>query len=71
MRTALFHVQKHCTSDSRVQPDIRRTVRRKGQPFFDLARWISGKEPEEPIAMGSVLVDPAFRDVGEHDIAVI
>ncbi len=43
----------------------------KGSHFFDLARWISGEEPEELFAMGSVLVDPAFGDVGEYDTAII
>ncbi len=43
----------------------------KGSHFFDLARWISGAEPEELTAMGAVLVDPGFEEIGEHDTALI
>ena len=43
----------------------------KGSHFFDLARWMSGAEPVELTAMGSVLIDPGFRDIGEVDTAVV
>ena len=43
----------------------------KGSHFFDLARWITGDEPEELFAMGAVLIDPGYREIGEHDTAVI
>lgn len=43
----------------------------KGSHFFDLARWISGDEPEELTAMGAVLVDPGFKAIGECDTAII
>ena len=43
----------------------------KGSHFFDLARWISGEEPEELTAMGVVLVDPGFKEIGECDTAVV
>ncbi len=43
----------------------------KGSHFFDLARWISGEEPKELTAMGAVLVDPDFKEIGEHDTAAI
>ncbi len=34
---------------------------------FDMARFILGEEPVEVFATGSVLVDPAIGDVGDHD----
>ena len=43
----------------------------KGSHFFDLARWITGEEPEEINAMGSVLIEPGYADIGEFDTAVI
>lgn len=43
----------------------------KGSHFFDLARWISGEEPEELTAMGAALVDPGFKEIGECDTAVV
>ncbi len=43
----------------------------KGSHFYDLARWISGEEPEELTAMGAVLVDPGFKDIGESDTAIV
>ena len=43
----------------------------KGAHFYDLARWITGEHPEELFAMGSVLVNPSFADIGEVDTAMI
>ena len=43
----------------------------KGSHFYDLARWICAEDPVEVFAMGSVLVDPGFTDVGEVDTAKI
>ncbi len=43
----------------------------KGSHFFDLARWMSGAEPVELSAMGSVMIDPGFVEIGEVDTAVI
>ena len=43
----------------------------KGSHFFDLARWISCEEPEELNAMGAVLVDPGFNEIGECDTAIV
>ena len=43
----------------------------KGSHFYDLCRWICGEDPEDVFAMGSVMVDPGFRDVGEVDTALI
>lgn len=34
---------------------------------FDMARFILGEEPVEVFATGSVLVDPAIGEVGDHD----
>lgn len=42
-----------------------------GSHFFDLARWASGEEPKELTAMGAVLVDPDFKEIGEHDTSTI
>ena len=43
----------------------------KGAHFYDLARWFTGEHPVELFAMGSVLVDSAFADIGEADTAMI
>ncbi len=43
----------------------------KGSHFFDLARWMSGAEPVELSAMGAVLIDSGFAEIGEVDTAVI
>ena len=43
----------------------------KGAHFYDLARWITGEHPVELFAMGSVLVNPSFADIGEVDTAMI
>jgi len=34
---------------------------------FDMARFILGEEPDTVSATGSVLTDPAIRDLGDHD----
>ena len=56
-------------------PDFIRTsgglFAEKGSHFYDLARWICREDPVEVFAMGSVLVDPGFADVGEVDTAKI
>src|SRR5208337_379407 len=39
---------------------------------FDLARFILGEDPvEEVLASGSVMVDPALREVGDVDTAMV
>jgi myo-inositol 2-dehydrogenase/D-chiro-inositol 1-dehydrogenase len=43
----------------------------KGSHFYDLACWIAGEYPLELHAMGTALVDPAFAEVGEVDVAMI
>ena len=43
----------------------------KGSHFYDLARWICSEDPSEVFAMGSVLIDPGYRQVGEIDTAKI
>ena len=43
----------------------------KGSHFYDLCRWICGEDPEDVFAMGSVMVNPGFRDVGEVDTALV
>ena len=43
----------------------------KGSHFYDLARWICSEDPSEVFAMGSVLIDPSYRQVGEVDTAKI
>ena len=43
----------------------------KGSHFYDLARWICSEDPSEVFAMGSVLIDPGYRQVGEVDTAKI
>jgi myo-inositol 2-dehydrogenase / D-chiro-inositol 1-dehydrogenase len=53
-------------------------VRRSGGLFrdmmihdFDMARWLLGEEPIEVFAAASALVDPAIREVGDVDTAVV
>ena len=43
----------------------------KGAHFYDLARWITGEHPVELFAMGSVLVNSSFADIGEVDTAMV
>ena len=43
----------------------------KGSHFYDLTRWITDENPSEVFAMGSVLVNPAYRQVHEVDTAAI
>ena len=43
----------------------------KGAHFYDLARWFTREHPVELFAMGSVLVNAAFADIGEADTAMI
>lgn len=43
----------------------------KGSHFFDLCRWLSGEEPVEIFAMGSVLIDPGYAAVEELDTVAI
>lgn len=38
---------------------------------FDMARWIMGEEVDEIYAMGANLVDPAIRDAGDIDTALV
>lgn len=37
---------------------------------FDMARWLMGSEVEEVFATGSVLVDPAVKELGDVDTAI-
>jgi myo-inositol 2-dehydrogenase/D-chiro-inositol 1-dehydrogenase len=53
-------------------------VRRSGRLFrdmmihdFDMARWLLNEEPIEVFAAASVLVDPAIREAGDVDTAVV
>lgn len=39
--------------------------------FFDLARWITGEEPESVFATGSVFTDPGLTDLGDVDTSVV
>ncbi|MDB5894519.1 MAG: Inositol 2-dehydrogenase [Rhodoferax sp.] len=39
--------------------------------FLDLIRWISGEEPVEVVAMGSVLADASVGEAGDVDTAAI
>jgi myo-inositol 2-dehydrogenase/D-chiro-inositol 1-dehydrogenase len=39
--------------------------------FFDLARWISGLDPESVFAAGSTLVEPKLRDYGDVDTSAV
>jgi myo-inositol 2-dehydrogenase / D-chiro-inositol 1-dehydrogenase len=43
----------------------------KGSHFYDMACWIAGEYPVELHAMGAALIDPAFAEVGEVDVAMI
>ena len=43
----------------------------KGSHFYDLCRWICGEDPEDVFAMGSVMINPGFRDVEEVDTALV
>lgn len=38
---------------------------------FDMARYLSGSEVEEVYAQGTALIDPAIREAGDIDTAVI
>ncbi len=38
---------------------------------FDMARWMMGEEVDELFALGANLVDPAIKDAGDIDTAVI
>jgi myo-inositol 2-dehydrogenase/D-chiro-inositol 1-dehydrogenase len=38
---------------------------------FDMVRFLSGSEAEEIYAIGDALVDPAVRDVGDVDTAIV
>ena len=38
---------------------------------FDMARWLMGEEPIEIHAMGSCLINPALREVGDIDTATL
>jgi len=38
--------------------------------FFDMVRWLTGEEPVDIVALGSVIADEVFRDVGDVDTAV-
>ncbi|AZG43917.1 Gfo/Idh/MocA family protein [Gordonia insulae] len=39
--------------------------------FFDLARWITGEDPESVYAAGSVFADPRMADLGDVDTSVV
>ncbi|MET9202818.1 Gfo/Idh/MocA family oxidoreductase [Gordonia sp. NPDC003585] len=39
--------------------------------FFDLARWITGEDPESVYAAGSVFTDPRMSDLGDVDTSVV
>jgi len=39
--------------------------------FFDLVRWLTGEEPVEIAAFGSVIADPVFAEVGDVDTAMV
>lgn len=39
--------------------------------FFDLARWISGLDPEAVFATGSTLVDPRLKDYQDVDTSAV
>ena len=39
--------------------------------FFDMARWLSGQDPVEVYATGSVMVDPAIGEAGDVDTSMI
>ncbi|HEX5766315.1 MAG TPA: inositol 2-dehydrogenase [Woeseiaceae bacterium] len=53
-------------------------IRRSGGMFrdmtihdLDMARWLLGEEPSSVFASGSCLVDPAIREAGDIDTAVV
>ena len=39
--------------------------------FFDLARWITGEDPVEVLAVGSALAEPRLADYGDVDTSVV
>ncbi|MGK2320979.1 Gfo/Idh/MocA family protein [Gordonia rhizosphera NBRC 16068] len=39
--------------------------------FFDLARWITGEDPESVFAAGSVFTDPRMTELGDVDTSVV
>lgn len=39
--------------------------------FFDLARWLSGLDPESVFATGSVFTDPRLHEIGDVDTSVV
>lgn len=39
--------------------------------FFDMVRWLTGEEPVEIAAFGSVIADPVFAEVGDVDTAMV
>ncbi|MFW0787348.1 Gfo/Idh/MocA family oxidoreductase [Gordonia sp. CPCC 206044] len=39
--------------------------------FFDLARWITGEDPETVFATGSVFTDPRVSELGDVDTSVV
>ena len=43
----------------------------KGAHFFDLARWITGEEPSEVSALGSAIINPDYRSIGQVDTAFV
>jgi myo-inositol 2-dehydrogenase/D-chiro-inositol 1-dehydrogenase len=65
------------TSRSGTPPSVKFTLTsgglfgEKGSHFFDLARWISGEDPIELFAMGSVMINQGFAEIGEADTALI
>lgn len=67
----------HLTSRSESAPDPRQApfsggmLREKGSHFYDLACWIAGSEPRSVFAAGDCLFEPAFREYGDLDTAVV
>ncbi len=67
----------HLTSRSQAAPDPRQTplsggmLREKGAHFNDLACWIARSEPVSVFAAGACLFEPAFREYGDVDTAVV
>ena len=39
--------------------------------FFDLARWITGEDPESVYATGTVFTDPRMADLGDVDTSAV
>ena len=39
--------------------------------FFDLARWLTGLDPVEVVAVGSALAEPRLADLGDVDTSVV